>query len=94
MLLRVESSRRHSYDKIWFDNQPINWIKRHRSFASREWIDSQVKYNTWTPQRNSGHFIIITYVSEGVSYLKVFIHIVKVRRQVTVRHCHGIRRRK
>jgi len=46
-MFRSQPRRRIYFGPITFESQPLNWIKHHRSFASREWFESQVRYGVW-----------------------------------------------
>ena len=78
---------------IELDAQPLTWIKKHRSFASREWIESQVRYGAWMENgRAQDCFIIVTDIPEGRKILEVSIQIEKRDTYVLVRHCHAKQR--
>jgi len=51
-MFRSQPKRRVYAGPIIFENQPLAWIKKHRSFASREWFQSQVRYGEWIRERN------------------------------------------
>lgn len=71
---------------VILDSQPRSWIRKHKSFASYEWLDTQVRYGLWIPRGIPRHFIITSFVNEGIRYLTVEIQIEKIQRDVLVRH--------
>lgn len=76
---------------IDYDPQPLNWIKRHQSFASKEWVDGQVRYGLWTQDPTTrNRYTIRGDVSEGMKSITVEIVIFFVEGRVRVRHCHVI----
>ena len=47
--------------------QPRTWIKKHRSFASRDWIESQIRYGEWTKERNEqSSFLVYATNIDGI----------------------------
>ena len=69
-------------------SQPRNWIKKHRSFASRDWLFGQVKFGYWNDGNRLNHFFIETKVLEGVKPLIVLIRLERLADRVRVYHCH------
>ena len=58
--------------EIVLGSQPRNWIKYHRSFASKDWFESQVKYGKWIRERNKpSKFLIYVAVLEGTVLIKI-----------------------
>ena len=47
--------------------QPKRWIKRHKSFASKDWLEGQVRFGLWerVERRRSGRYDIYAHVGEG-----------------------------
>ena len=81
--------------------QPRGWIRKpaHRSFASREWIEGQVKFGKWiTDKRNPGdsqapnYLIYVTNVEEGSRVLIKITHYLDSH--VSVEHIHLISSRR
>jgi hypothetical protein len=75
---------------IELESQPRNWIKKHRSFASRDWLFGQVKFGLWesNDRKGANHFTIETKVLEGVKSLIVLIKLERLVDSVRVYHCH------
>ena len=73
---------------IELESQPRNWIKKHRSFASRDWLFGQVKFGFWNNGKLLNHFVIETKVVEGVKSLIVWIKLERLDDRVRVYHCH------
>ena len=79
---------------IHFDSQPTNWMKEHRSFASREWFRSQVQYGEWERDgRKRNCFLIYVAVVEGVKDLTVIIKIKYFQTHVLIYHAHVLRKK-
>jgi sulfopyruvate decarboxylase TPP-binding subunit len=79
-------------EPIEIGRQPLTWIAKHRSFASTEWMESQVRYGEWTPdQANKQQFVIYTIVLEGIKPLTVLIKIRVLEGYVLVYHAHVVR---
>ena len=84
----------HYSGRIEFNQPRIdNWIGKHRSFASRDWIRSQVTWGIWIPVKDN-QFKVEAIVAEGVYPVKVTIILHKHREYVLVyhAHCHGRKR--
>jgi hypothetical protein len=84
---------------VILDRQPTHWIKTKRSFASREWFESQVRYGEWIRERNKpNHYLIYATVIEKIEPIKILIKIlIKIRHyhtHVHVCHAHVIRKRR
>lgn len=73
---------------IELDSQPRNWIKKHRSFASRDWLFSQIKFGFWSKAEHKNHFFIETKVLEGIKTVIVIIKLELLDDRVRVYHCH------
>lgn len=86
--------KRYSGDII-IDSQPLNWIKYHRSFASREWFESQVRYGEWIRERDKrNHFLIYTTIIQPVKSITILIKIRLFPTYVLVYHAHVLRKKK
>jgi hypothetical protein len=71
--------------------QPITWIKKHRSFASREWFESQVRYGDWIAERGKAScYLIYAEVVERIEPIKVTIRIKRESTHLLVYHAHVI----
>jgi hypothetical protein len=73
---------------VELDSQPSNWIKKHRSFASRDWLFGQVKFGLWNQGREPDQFFIETKVIEGIKSITVTIRLQLLTDRVKVYHCH------
>ena len=64
----------------------------HRSFASRDWIESQIRYGEWINERKKPHHYLI-YVTnfEGIKPVTVLIKIKLLETHVLVYHVHLLR---
>jgi len=72
--------------------QPINWIRKHRSFASKEWVVGQVRYGYWEEERNKpNNYMIFAEVIERREPIKVLIKIRHEQDYVLVYHVHVTR---
>lgn len=88
-MFRSQPYRRVYTGPIILDSQPNNWIRKHRSFASREWLQSQVRYGEWTATQNKpNHYRIYATVIEGRKQIKVLIQIRHCETHVLVYHAH------
>ncbi len=75
-----------------FDSQPLNWIRKHQSFASREWVESQVRYGEWAPDKNKKQcFLIYAINFEGIKTVTILIKIRLFETHVLVYHVHLLR---
>jgi len=73
----------------------MNWTKKKRSFASREWFESQVRYGEWIRERNKpNHYLIYTTVIEKIEPIKILIKIRHYLTHVEVYHAHVLRKTK
>ena len=61
--------------RVEFNHPKIDrWIREHRSFASRDWLRSQVIFGKWIYERGRrGRFHILAEVGEGRKTIKVLI---------------------
>lgn len=83
--------RRIYFGPIILSSQPRNWIRRKKSFASREWIESQVRYGEWIRERNKpNQYLIYAEVIERTEPIKVLIKIKKEPDHVLVYHAHVV----
>jgi hypothetical protein len=73
---------------VELDSQPLNWIKKHRSFASHDWLFGQVKFGLWNQGRETDQFFIETKVVEGIKSVTVIIRLQLLADRVKVYHCH------
>lgn len=89
---RSQPQRRIYFGSVILDSQPLNWIKYHRSFASREWVEGQVRYGKWIRERDKrNHYLIYVDVIEKIEPIKVLIKIRYARTHVLVYHAHVLR---
>lgn len=102
-MFRSQPHRRRYSGKIILSSQPRNWINKHRSFAFREWFESQVRYGEWVRERNKPNkFLIYVSVLEGIKSLDVLIKITYSPEgtlhfkfdHVAVDHVHVLRKKK
>lgn len=80
-------SARIYFGFIELESQPRNWIKKHRSFASYEWLFGQVKFGLWVNSHDN-HFFIETKVIEGIKPIIVLIKLELLADKARVYHCH------
>lgn len=93
-MAHFQPRRRIYFGQIILGDQPINWIRKHRSFASREWFESQVRYGTWIKERNRlNHFLIYATVTEGIKPIKILIKIKHSDTYVLIYHAHVFKKR-
>ena len=80
--------------QVEFGPQPRTWIAKHQSFASTEWLESQVRYGEWIPERSSKEqFLIYATVLEGIKPLTVLLKIRMLDTYVLVYHAHVLRKK-
>jgi len=77
-MIRVRPRKRYYFGRIEFQQPKIdNWIRRHRSFASRDWFRSEIRYGLWKRERNRPyHYRIYPTVFEGAKRIRVVIKII------------------
>lgn len=64
-MFRFQPRKRCYLGPIKLGSQPVRWIREHRSFASREWIEGQVIYGEWISEHGKpNHFQIHAIVYE------------------------------
>ncbi len=82
--------RRRIYDEpIELGPQARTWIAKHRGFASRELIESQVQYGQWIPEKAQPEkYLIYTTVIDGIKPLTILIKIRKLTTYTIVYHVH------
>ena len=81
-------------EPIEIDAQPRTWISKHRGFASTEWVESQVRYGEWMPDRSGKEqFLIFATVLEGIKPLTVLLKIRILDAYVLVYHAHVLRKK-
>ncbi len=94
-MFRFQPRKRCYLGPIKLGSQPVRWIREHRSFASREWIEGQVRYGEWISEHGKpNHFQIHAIVYEGTKPITVLIKIKWQPQQVLVYHAHVVRKRK
>mgnify|MGYP005852955723 CR=1 FL=1 len=72
--------------------QPRTWIKKHRSFASRDWIESQIRYGEWTKERNKqSSFLIYATNVDGIKPVTILLKLRLLDTHVLVFHVHVLR---
>jgi len=86
---------RRYFGQIILGPQPINWIRKHRSFASREWLESQVRYGQWTREPDKrDHYRIYVNIIERIKPIKILIKIEHRGTHILVYHTHVLRQKK
>jgi len=88
---RVQQPRKRIYvGPIDLDVQPTTWIGKHRSFADKAWVESQVRYGKWIRDINNGpcYFLLYATILEGRKSVKVIIKFRKLASHVLVYHAH------
>ena len=102
-MFRYHIQRRPYLGRIILGSQPKNWINRHRSFASREWFESQIRYGEWLRERNRPHkYLLYVSVLEGRQTLDILIKITHYPQgnlnynfdHVFVDHAHVLRKKR
>jgi hypothetical protein len=84
--------KRIHIEPIEIESQPRTWITKHRSFATAEWVESQVRYGEWIPDRSSkDQFLIYVTVFEGIKPLTVLLKIKMFETYILVFHVHVLR---
>jgi hypothetical protein len=79
---------------IEFGPQPRTWIAKHRSFASKEWIESRIRYGEWINDRSKqSHFLIYATNFDGIKPLTILIKIRMFETHVLVYHAHVLRKK-
>ena len=73
-------------------SQPKTWLAKHRSFASEDWIESQVRYCEWLPNKER-QFLIYTAVFEGIKPLTILIKVQMFDAYAHVYHVHVLRKK-
>ena len=77
---------------IDLDSQPRTWIAKHRSFASREWIESQIRYGEWIDDRHErSMFLIYATNIDGIRPLTILLKIRLFDTHALVYHAHVLR---
>lgn len=95
LMIRSQPHRRRYFGQITFDSQPINWISRHRSFASRQWCESQIRYGEWTRDGSRrGYYLIYADVVEKIEPITVLIIIEYQETHVRILHIHVLRKKR
>jgi len=64
--------------RIVLGDQPKRWIRLKKSFASKDWLEGQVRYGLWerVERRRRGRYDIYVHVIEaGVKQITVVIKI-------------------
>jgi hypothetical protein len=84
---------------IIYDEQPLSWINRHKSFASRIWLENQIRFGQWEETSGENFIMIITEWEGAKKNLKIEIRasyhqtgtIENPFRHVLVEHTHVLR---
>jgi hypothetical protein len=93
-MFRSQPERRIYTGPIVFGSQPLTWIKKHRSFASKEWFLSQIRYGEWIRERNKPHdFLIYATNIDGIRQVTVLIKIKRLETHVLAYHAHVLRKK-
>ncbi len=91
-MYRVQPQKKRYFGSVVLGSQPLNWMKRHRSFACRKWFDGQVRYGQWIRERNKrNHYLIYVDVIEKIKPIKVLIKIRYTHTHVLAYHAHVLR---
>jgi hypothetical protein len=86
---RVQPKKRRYLGPIFFEEQPITWIKKHRGIADKPWFESQVRFGEWKKDRNDPScFLIYATEFEGRKSVTIQIRIKKLFTHVLVCHAH------
>jgi hypothetical protein len=88
---RVQQPRKRIYTgPIDLDAQPTTWIGKHRSFADRTWVESQVRYGKWIRDIDNEPdcFLVYATILEGRKSVKVIIKFKNLATHVLVYHAH------
>lgn len=94
-MFRSQPQRRIYFGRVTLGPQPINWMKHHRSFASREWFESQVRYGVWIRERDKrNHYLIYVINIEKIKPITILIKIKRCPTHVLVYHAHVLRKKK
>ena len=89
-----QSRKRIYLGEIELGTQPYTWVSKHRGFASAEWIESQVRYGEWIPDRSGKkQFLIYATVLEGIKPLTVLLKVRMLDTYVLVYHAHVLRKK-
>ena len=79
-------------EPIEIESQTLTWIAKHRSFASTEWVESQVRYGEWRPSRSDKEqFLVYATVFEGIKPLTVLLKLKIFDAYIVVYHIHVLR---
>jgi hypothetical protein len=81
-------------EPIEIGRQPLTWVAKHRGFSNAEWIESQVRYGEWIPDRaGKEYFLIYATVMEGIKPLTILIKIRLFDSYALVYHAHVLRKK-
>ena len=86
-----QPSRRVYFGYIEIGPQPSTWIKKHRSFASKEWMISNIKYGEWRDEGKRNCFEIEVDTFEGTKSITVIIKVRLYETHVLAYHAHVLR---
>jgi hypothetical protein len=87
-----QPTRRIYFGYIELGPQPLTWIKTHSSFASKEWIISNIKFGEWKKQQGKRNcFEVEVYTFEGTKSITVIIKIRLYATHVFAYHAHVLR---
>ncbi|MCL4429114.1 MAG: hypothetical protein M1167_00015 [Chloroflexi bacterium] len=90
----LPAKKTHLQEPIEIDRQPRTWIAKHRGFASIEWMESQVRYGEWVPDRaDKQQSLVYATVLEGIKPLTILIKIRLVDTYALVYHAHVLRKK-
>ena len=90
-VFRSQPRKRIYLGPVILGPQPTTWIKKHRSFASREWFESQVRYGDWIVERGKTDcYLVYVEVVERIEPIKVLIKLKRESTHVLVYHAHVI----
>ena len=91
---RSKSAKRIYLGPVLLNRQPRSWIKKHRSFASKEWFEGHVRYGKWIREPNKpNYYRIYAEVLDGIKPIRVLIKIKYEGTHVLVFHAHIIKSR-
>jgi len=92
-MFRVQPQAKRYFGDIVLGPQPLNWMSRHRSFASREWFESQIRYGEWIRERGrQNYYLIYATETERIEPITVLIKIEFRQNYVLVYHAHVLRK--
>jgi len=91
IMLRSQPHAKRYFGPIILDSQPMNWLKRHRSFADKAWFEGQIRYGEWIRERKKpNYYLIYAKVIERIEPITVLIKIKYCHTHVLAYHAHVI----